>query len=202
MNKKVIIIGASGHGKVIADIVIKSNDILVGFLDDNVDKDTIIFQQYKVLGLTKDIENYQDCEFIIGIGNNEIRKKIADTYNVKWYTAIHPTSIIAEDVCIKEGTCVMARTVINMNAHIGRHCIINTGSIIEHDCIIEDYVHISPSVTLCGGVEIGMLTQIGARAVVRNYKKIIKKCMIGMGSVVVNDILEEGTYIGIPARRI
>ena len=202
MNRKVIIIGASGHGKVIADIVLKSQDILVGFLDDGVAKDTIIFDNYKVIGNLTCIEDYQDHEFIIAIGNNAIRKKIAESINVNYYTAIHPTSIIASDVLIEEGSCVMARSVINMHAHIKKHCIINTGSIIEHDCIIEDYVHVSPNAVLCGGVKVGTLTHIGASATVRNYKSITSNTIIGMGCVVSDDINEEGVYVGIPARKL
>ena len=202
MNKKVIIIGASGHGKVIADIVLKSQDILIGFLDDGIEKGTIIFDAFKVLGDISCIHDYPECEFIIGIGNNEIRKTIAEKYDVSYYTAIHPTAILPNEYTIEEGTTVMAKTVINMHAHIGQHCIINTGAIVEHDCNIEDYVHISPNATVCGGVRIGECTQIGASATVRNYKSITSHCMIGMGSVVTDDIKESGTYIGIPARRV
>ena len=202
MNKKIIIIGASGHGKVIADIVLKSHDILVGFLDDGIEKGTLIFDEYKVLGDSSCVEQYNDCEFIIGIGSNEIRNKISGRFNVKWYTAIHPSAIIATKAFIDEGCVVMANAIINMNAKIGKHCIINTGAIIEHDCEIGDYVHISPNATICGGVNIGAMTHIGASATIRNYKSITSNCVIGMGSVVVADINEEGTYVGIPARRL
>ena len=202
MNRKVIIIGASGHGKVIADIVLKSHDILVGFIDDGVAKETIIFDHYKVLGDISCVEYFKDYEFIIAIGNNAIRKKIAESINVNYYTAIHPTSIIASDVEIEEGTCVMARSVINMHAHIKKHSIINTGAIVEHDCCIEDYVHVSPNAVICGGVKVGTLTHIGASATIRNYKSITSNCTIGMGCVVTDDINEEGVYVGIPARKL
>lgn len=202
VNRKVVVIGASGHGKVIADIILKSHDILVGFIDDGVAKDTIIFDNYKVLGDTTMVNEYKDCLFIIGVGTNEIRKKIADKLDVNYYIAIHPNAIIASQVHIEEGTCVMAKTVINMDAHIGKHCIINTGSIVEHDCVLHDYVHVSPNATVCGGVEVGELTQIGASATIRNYKNITANTTIGMGAVVCDDINEEGVYVGIPAKKM
>lgn len=201
MNKKVIIIGASGHGKVIADIVLKSKDILVGFLDDGILVNTDILG-YEVLGKTEDLKNYPDCEFVIGIGNNKIRKRIAETYDVNWYTAIHPTAVIAMDTVICEGSVVMANAVINTSAQIGQHCIINTGAVIEHDNFIEDYVHISPNATLCGTVTVKEGTHIGAGAIIKNNTSITSNTIIGAGCVVTKDIIEEGTYVGVPARKL
>lgn len=201
MNRKVIIIGASGHGKVIADIVLKNHDCLVGFLDDGIEKDTEILG-YKVLGKTEDVMKYSDCEFVIGIGSNEIRHRIASQYSLNWYTAIHPSSQIGLDVHIGEGTVVMANAVINSCSKIGKHCIINTCSIVEHDNVIEDFVHISPHATLCGTVFIGEMSHIGANATIKNNIHIISNCRVGAGCVVVKDITKEGTYIGVPARRM
>lgn len=204
MNKKVIIIGAGGHGKVIADIVIKNKDIVIGFLDDSFEKGTAIISNYKVLGKISDCNqlNTEEVHFIIAIGNNEIRKNIAEKYNLKYYTAIHPTATIGMNVKIKNGTTIMANACINSNTSIGNHAIINTGAIIEHDNVIGDYTHISPNATLCGTVEIGTLTHIGASATIINNKKITHSCIIGAGTVVVNDINESGTYVGCPAKKI
>lgn len=201
MNRKVIIIGASGHGKVIADIVLKKHDCLVGFLDDGIEKNTEILG-YKVLGKTEDALKYHDCEFAIGIGSNEIRHKIASQYPLNWYTAIHPSAQIGMNVHIDEGTVVMANAVINSCSKIGKHCIINTCSIVEHDNVIEDFVHISPHATLCGTVFIGEMSHIGANATIKNNIHIISNCRVGAGCVVVKDITKEGTYIGVPARRM
>ena len=130
MHKKVVIIGASGHARVIADIVKSSGDNLVGFLDDNMDiQGNVIFEDKIVLGTTKeeDIEKYKDNYFIIGIGSNRVRKLISEKYpNLKYYTAIHPNAIIGSNVEIGEGTVLMAGTVINIGTKIGKHCIVNT----------------------------------------------------------------------------
>lgn len=202
MSKSVVIIGASGHGKVIADIIIKSSDKVVGFLDDGVEKGTLV-AGIEVLGKTEDYKNFADCEFVIAIGNPYIREKIADMLDVKWYTAIHPAAIISSlDVEIGEGTVVMANAVINSSAKIGKHCIVNTAAIVEHDNVLEDYVHISPNATLAGIVTVGKSTHIGAGACTKQVLNIAPDCTIGAGTVIVKDITESGVYVGTPARRI
>lgn len=202
MSKSVVIIGASGHGKVIADIVLKSGDKVIGFLDDGIEKGKLIVG-FEVLGKISDYKNYSDYEFVIAIGDPHIREKIADALNVKWHTAIHPTAVISSlDVEIGEGTVVMANAVINSCAKIGKHCIINTGAIVEHDNILSDYVHLSPNVALAGMVSVGKSTHIGTGACTKQVVNIASNCIIGAGSVIVRDINESGTYIGVPARKI
>lgn len=202
MSESVIIIGASGHGKVIADIVIKSGDKVVGFLDDNIEKGTLV-SGIEVLGSVPDYVKWKNCKFVIGIGDPYIREKIHDRMPVNWYTAIHPTAVISSlDVEIGEGTVVMANAVINSGAKIGKHCIINTAAVVEHDNILEDYVHISPNVTLAGIVHVGKSTHIGVGACVKQLINIESDCIIGAGAVVVSNIKEKGTYVGIPTKKI
>ena len=200
MNKQVIIIGASGHGKVIADIVLKSGDTIKGFLDDFNQEHEFI--GYPILGTTEDYQKYSDDYFVVGIGNAEIRERIISKLkNVKFYTAIHPSSVIsAIGVHIGEGTVVMANAVINSCASVGKHCIINSSSVVEHDNVIEDYVHVSVGTKLAGNVHIGKSTWVGIGATVKNNVSICNDCMIGAGTVVVKDIKEKGTYMGVPAR--
>ena len=208
MDKKVIIIGAGGHAKVIADIILKSGDRVLGFLDDNIETGTIIDNQegFEVLGKVDTVMELQEenpeLEFIIGIGNNNIRKNIAEEYNLKYYTAIHPTANIGFGVVIKEGTTIMANACISPSTYIGKHCIINTASIVEHDNIIREYVHISPSATLAGTVVIGVKTHIGAGATIINNVNVTSNVIVGAGAVVVKDITESGTYVGVPAKKI
>ena len=208
-KKNVVIIGAGGHGKVIADIIIKSGDNLLGFLDDNIEKGTVVIKNtsHVVIGKIEECikisEENPDVCFIIGIGNNQTRKDIADQYkDIKYYTAIHSSSQVAIDVDIGEGTTIMANACINTSAKIGRHCIINTASIVEHDNQIGDYVHLSPNVTCCGTVTIGELTHIGAGATIKNNINITDECIIGAGAVVVKDIQEKGIYVGVPAKKM
>lgn len=195
MNKKVIIIGASGHASVIADIIIANGDNVIGFLDDDINKDTI--------GKICDWEKYKDKEFVIGIGKNEIREKISRFMSdAKWYTAIHPSAVVSQKSIIEEGTVVMPNAVINSGAVVGKHCIINSAAVVEHDNKIDDYCHISVGAKLGGSVSIGRMTMIGMGAMVRNNLSVCCDCIIGVGAVVVKSILENGTYIGIPARKL
>lgn len=200
--KSVIIIGASGHGKVVADIIQKSGDKVYGFLDDNTELgDT--FLNFPVLGTIESYKKYKDnAEFIVAIGNAEIRDRISKKLQgADIYTAIHPTAVISDiDVTIGKGTVIMANVVINSGSRIGEFCIINTGAIVEHDNVIEDYVHVSVGAKLAGTVHIGKYTWIGIGAVVSNNLKICENCVIRAGAVVVENIIKSGNYQGVPAK--
>ncbi len=203
IKKRLVIIGASGHGKVIADIAIKLNryeEIL--FLDDN----TTIKEcgGFPVIGTSRDFLTYRDdSEFIIGIGNAQIRNRITDMLeheSATIATLVHPNSSIGQNVTIGQGTVIMAGAVINSDSRIGKSCIINTCASVDHDCILEDYVHVAVGAHACGTVQIGHHTWIGAGATVINNLSVCPECMIGAGAVVTRDIIENGTYVGVPAR--
>lgn len=199
--KDVIIIGAGGHARVIADIVRCRHDRLLGFLDDCA-KDGI--GDIPVRGTVKDYVNYPNACFVIGIGNASVRRKLAEEMKgVQWYTAIHPAAVVSElNVSIGPGTVVMAGAVINPGAAIGAHCIINTAAVVEHDNVIGDFAHISVGAKLAGTVTVGPDTWVGIGAVVSNNLSICGGSFIGAGAVVVKSIPEPGTYVGVPARRI
>lgn len=200
--KKVIIIGAGGHAKVCADIVLKSGDELVGFMDEI--NPTGSFLGYNKIGSIQEWTRYKNCEFLISIGNARERMRIAETLNeAKWYTAIHPSAVISGlDIEIEAGTMIMANAVVNAGTCIGKHCIINSGSIVEHDNIIEDYVHLSVGTKTGGHVHIGKKTWVGMGATIIDNIKIVDEVLIGAGAVVVKNINTCGTYIGIPAKKI
>lgn len=203
MKKQVIIVGASGHGKVVADIVQLAGDQVVGFLDDNPNLSNS-FIGLPILGSVDKFKNYTSCKFIIAIGNAAIRKRISEKMkNVQWYTAIHPSAIVSDiEVSIGEGTTVMANAVINAGTTIGKHCIINSSAIVEHDNQIGDFVHVSVGAKLAGNVHVGNNTWIGIGASVSNNLCICENCMIGAGAVVVHSIDEQGIYVGVPSRKI
>ena len=200
-NNSLIIIGAGGHGRVIADIAIKIGYTDIKFVDDNENGSCMGFP---IIGTTNDIESLNNgkTDFVIGIGNNVIRKKIAESYNVNWVTLIHPSAQISVNVTIGKGTVIMALAVVNANTTICKHCIINSSSVVEHDNIIKDYVHISPKAALGGTVQIGEKTHVGIGATVKNGISICDNCIIGAGSVVVKSIYDEGIYIGVPSGRL
>lgn len=202
--RKLIIVGASGHGKVIADIArtngYEKNEIV--FLDDNESLKEC--GGYPVVGKTGDAVRLatEDDRVIVGIGNAKIRKRMMEAYEeagLKIVTLIHPHAVIGENVVIEKGCVVMAGAVINPGTTIGKGCIINTCASVDHDCKLKGYVHVSVGAHVAGTVEIGAQTWIGAGATVSNNVVITADCMIGAGAVVVKDIAESGTYVGVPA---
>lgn len=197
MNK-LIIIGAGGHGKVIADIALKNGYTNICFIDDNAIGEVLGFP---IIGRTSDLPKLNDSatDFVIAIGNNKVRQDIAESYDVKWVTLVHPSAQIAVDVSIDTGTVIMANAVVNPSTKIGKHCIINTGAIVDHDNVIEDYVHISPRAVLGGVVYVGSLSHVGIGATVKNVITVCPNCVIGAGAVVVKNIVMSGTYVGVPA---
>ena len=198
--RKLAIIGASGHGKVVADIAKRNGYKEIVFFDD----DDSIHEcgGYPVIGKSSEARAI-DADVIIGIGNAGVRKQIQESIpDEKLITLIHPDAVVAEDVAIGKGTVVMAGAVINPGVRIGKGCIINTCSSVDHDCKVGDYVHISVGSHLCGTVSVGSGTWIGAGATVSNNISICPDCMIGAGAVIVKNIDSAGTYMGVPARRI
>lgn len=201
MNESVIIIGAGGHGKVVADIVTCSGDRVLGFLDDNHSE--AAFAGFPILGGTEDFRRFSDASFVIAVGSAAVRERLAEKIGgARLYTAIHPRAVIsALDTQIGEGTVIMANAVVNPGAKIGRHCIVNTAAVVEHDNLIDDFVHISVGAHLAGTVTVGKATWVGVGATVSNNLSVCGGCMIGAGAVVVRDITESGTYVGVPAVR-
>ena len=205
MKDKLIIIGASGHGKVVADIAIKMNKWQsIAFLDD--DESIKTSMGLEVIGRTADAFTYKDeADFFVAIGSNTTREKIQEKLieqGINVICLIHPSAVIGTNVEIGFGSVVMAGVVINSSSRIGNGCIINTSSSIDHDNVIENYVHISPGVNMAGTVKVGKGSWIGIGSVVSNNVNICSSCKVGAGAVVVKDITEPGTYVGVPVRRV
>ncbi|MFJ7186827.1 acetyltransferase [Lysinibacillus xylanilyticus] len=205
MKNKLLIIGASGHGKVVADIALKMEKWEnIAFLDDNESIKSSM--GLEVIGTSNDVFTYlEEYEIFVGIGNNTTRQKIhemLETVDASIPVLIHPDAVVGSQVDIGIGTAVMAGVIINCGTKIGKSCIINTGSTIDHDNYIEDYVHISPGVNLAGTVKVGQLSWLGIGSVISNNVNITSGCLVGAGSVVVKDITEPGVYVGVPVRRV
>jgi len=202
---KLIIVGASGHGKVIADIALKMDRWnSIAFLDD--DESIKSSMGIEVIGKSTDALKYiEDYDIFVGIGDNETREriqKLLEDNGASIPVLTHPDAVIGEQVELGSGTAVMAGAVINCCTKIGKGSIINTVASIDHDNLIEDFVHISPGVHIAGTVKIGKRTWIGIGSTVINNVNITSGCKIGAGTVVIKDITEPGTYVGVPARRV
>ncbi|MCR5152245.1 MAG: acetyltransferase [Prevotella sp.] len=173
--------GASGHAKVITDIIEALGDHVDGFIDDNE-------ALSELLGIPVTHGYEGQNPLIISIGSNKIRRMIAERLNARYVTAIHPQAIISPRATVGEGSVVMQGAILQSCVSVGKHCIINTGASVDHDCQVGDYVHVSPHATLCGNVTVGEGTWIGAGTTVIQGVRIGRWCVVGAGSVVTKDI--------------
>jgi sugar O-acyltransferase (sialic acid O-acetyltransferase NeuD family) len=189
--------GASGHGKVVFEIAEALGLPVEFFIDDN-EALTELFQ-IPVMSVIP-----FDCtRGVLSIGNNHIRKAISQQLaSHQFSTLVHPKANLSKRVTIADGTVVMAGVTINTGVQLGAHVIVNTNASIDHDCIIADFVHISPNVALCGGVTVGEGTHIGVGACVIPGVKIGKWTTVGAGTVVLHDVPDNAVIVGNPARRI
>lgn len=200
MNNKprLIIIGASGHGKVVADIASLNGFDDIVFLDDN--ESIKECGGYPVVGATNKAGQIEGFLFV-AVGNNFVRNRIMENNKGRVFPIlVHPSATLASNVEIGEGSVIMAGAVVGVDARVGKGCIVNTLSSVDHDCIIKDYVHVAVGAHVCGTVYIEENTWVGAGATIINNLSVCSDCMIGAGAVVVKNIDVAGTYVGVPAR--
>ncbi|MCR5151225.1 MAG: acetyltransferase [Clostridiales bacterium] len=196
--KRLNIIGASGHGKVVADIARLNGYDDIVFFDDN--------GSIKSCGGIKVAGNVgaaleSNGDFFIAIGKSQIREHMMKRFEGRFFPSlVHPGAVVAGDVKIGEGSLVAAGAVVNPGASIGRGCIINTCASADHDCNVSDFVHIAVGAHLSGSVSVGQRTWICVGASVVNNITICADCVVGAGAVVIKDITEPGTYAGVPAK--
>tara|TARA_B110000858_G_scaffold126305_1_gene143865 strand:- start:11460 stop:12071 length:612 start_codon:yes stop_codon:yes gene_type:complete len=201
MKKTIAIFGASGHSKVIIDIINLLDDYtIVGFYDDSKEG---IFEKFPILGkIDSNIKLVYDA-YVIGIGDNNIRKKIHNIFSdFPWVTLVHPSSIVCDNARIDNGTVICAGVIVQTHVTIGKHCIVNTGSSIDHDCSIGNFCSISPGAVICGGVKIEELSFIGANATIIQCLTIGSNCIIGAGSVIIRDTNDHCKIVGNPGKVI
>lgn len=210
MNKNLVIVGGGDHGSIVIDVVNKLNNFnIIGYID-KFDKGNVLGTNYlgddSVIELL--IKNYLGLNLVIAIGQINVTYarenivKFYSKYNVDFPSIISPTAIINQNVKIGKGTVVLDGVIVNNGCNIGDFTIINSGAILEHNSNIGNFAHIATNATLGGNVEIGDFTMIGAGACVLQYTKICKECMIGTGAVVIKDIMDPGTYVGNPAKKL
>jgi len=193
--KIIAVYGASGHGKVVADIAMTNGYDEVIFIDDG-DNPYLNFQEY--------IKLYA-YPIALGIGDNSMRKIVYEKIkeeNLEVKTLVHEKAIVAKDIILKEGVVIMAGVVVNIGSIIGRGCILNTSSVVEHDCNIGDFVHIAPNSTLAGDVFVNDMALVGIGSSIIQGKVIGENSVIGAGSVVISDIPDNVVSYGVPAKVI
>lgn len=203
---KIAIIGHGGQSKVIRDLIsLHSNAQIVAYLDDKYEElireDNIFVGP--ILSAEIILNFFRDVKFIIAIGENKIRRLVADKLEIAdehYVTLIHPTATVSPSAEIGFGSVIMAHSVINADTNIGNHAIINTNSVVEHDNKLGDFVHVSPNATLTGAVDIGDGVHVGAGATIIPNMRIGKWTMIGAGATVVHPIPSYCTAVGVPAK--
>ncbi len=200
MKSSIVIVGAGGHGRVVADAARLCGYKQVLFLDDAEKCDV------ELSGKTSDYLKFlNECDFFVAIGNNKVREKITNNMlnsGADIVSIVHPSAVIGSSVIIGKGSFVAPGAVINTGATIGNGAIINTCCSIDHDCKVDPFCHISVGSRIAGTVMIGKGCFVGAGATVINNITICENCTIGAGAVVVKDIEVSGTYVGVPALKI
>lgn len=196
---RLIIIGASGQGRVAADIAELTGFSDIVFLDDDPSASVGGYPLSGPVSMAHELEGL----LFVAIGNPAIRRKIMDSFpGRRFATLIHPKAAVSRRAEIGEGSIVMACAAVNPGAKLGRGCIVNTCGSVDHDSKVGEFVHVAVGAHVCGTVTVGDGTWLGAGAVISNNISVCGGCMIGAGAAVVRDIALPGTYTGVPARLI
>ncbi|MBP4137779.1 acetyltransferase [Flavobacterium geliluteum] len=205
-DKKIILIGYSGHAYVVADTVLENGYEIIGYSDKEESNMNHYNLPYLGFENNADFIGWQKkVSFILGIGDNKLRQNIAhliESKGKKVETIINKTANISKSVVIGNGSFINKNVVVNAFAVVGKNVILNTGCIIEHECILADAVHIAPGAVLAGNISIGERTFVGANAVIKQGISIGKDVVIGAGCVVISNIPDGKKVVGNPGRII
>lgn len=209
MKNRVLIIGAGGHSKVLIDILHLRKIEIIGILDKNAQLVGNSVLGVPIIGGDEIIEKYATDQILLvnAIGSvslPESRFKIFSHFKqlgFRFSQVIHPSAIIASDVCFGEGAQIMAGTVIQSGSKIGDNAIINTSVSIDHDCTIGPHTHIAPGVIFSGNVTVGEKSHIGVGATVIQGIKIGNKVVVGAGALVLKNIADQSVAVGVPAKK-
>jgi sugar O-acyltransferase (sialic acid O-acetyltransferase NeuD family) len=205
MADRLVIFGAGGHAKVVAEAALArtpGREIII--LDDAIEGRTMI-SGFPVSGGRDQLAALSDVPVVPAIGDNRARAQLIEWLLKRGHrleTIIHPSATVADSVKIDAGSFVSAGAIVIAEARICRGAIVNTGASVDHDCIVGEAAHIAPGVHLCGNVRIGPRTLVGVGTCIAPGISIWEDVIIGAGSTVIRDINESGTFIGNPARRL
>jgi sugar O-acyltransferase (sialic acid O-acetyltransferase NeuD family) len=197
----VVVIGAGGHGKVVVSTLLAAGIRVPCVLDDDEEKWGSEIFGVPVRGPVSDEVEYGRIA-VLGVGQNEERKRLAGALELDWATVIHPQAWVHPSVHLGAGTVVFAGAIIQPDTVIGRHVIVNTGALIDHDCDVGDYAHVAPGVKLSGGVRLDEGVFLGIGSCVIPGVRVGKWTTVGAGAAVVNDLPSEVTAVGVPARAL
>jgi len=202
MNKqKVVVIGAGGHAKVVASTLMAAGHQVVGFYDDDLQKRGTHIFGIPVVGPISELKYDSFSHAVIGIGLNEVRKRLVEKLDLDWITVIHPYAWVHPEVSLGAGTIVCAGAIVQPYSRIGSHVIINTKASVDHDCCVGDYVHLALS-HLAGGATAHEGAFLALGSIVFPGVQIGAWATLSAGSVAMKDVMPKSTVAGVPARLI
>lgn len=203
---KLLVFGAGGHGKVVADVARSAGWTLAGFVDDAPERDGTAIWGLPVTSLERIRREAPElASFALGVGDNGARARCHARLReagLAVVSLVHASAAVAPSARLGEGTVVMANASVNPDARLGAGCIVNTGAVVEHDCELGDYVHLSPNAALGGGVTIGPRAHLGLGAVALPGLHIGADARVGAGAAAIRDVADGVTVAGVPARPI
>ena len=209
--KKLIVIGAGGFGREVAFLIERINRQaptweLLGFLDD-VKETGISVNGYPVLGDIADVTDYPDVHIVCAVGSSKGRRGIIERVlrlapDTRFATLIDPSVEYSSLLSVGVGSILCAHTIVTVNVTIGAHVIVNLDCTVAHDVVLGDFVTLYPSVNVSGNTTVGNSTELGTGTQVIQGKHICSDAIIGAGSVIIRDITESGTYVGVPSRKV
>ncbi|MCZ8532007.1 acetyltransferase [Psychrobacillus psychrodurans] len=203
--EKIILIGDSGHAKVIEDCIRSQGDNVIAKLDDRYKEK--FYEGVIIKGPITLLEDLltDEVKIVIAIGSNTIRKSIVERLDIskeKYAVIIHSQAIVCSSVKVGHGSVIMPGVVVNAGAIIGSHAIFNSNSVVEHDCVVEDFTHISPGAILTGNVKVGQGSHVGAGSTIIPGVEVGSWTIVGAGSTVISNIESNVTAVGVPAKVI
>lgn len=199
-----VVYGAGGHGRVVADAAQAAELEVMGFLDDTVPAGGEVLG-WRVLGNADWLRGRQGVAVALGIGANDVRKQVAAKLHdlgAALATVVHPTAVVSPYAQLGPGVVVFALAVVNVGARVGRGAIVNTGSILEHDVEIGDFAHVASNAALGGAARVGADAMLGTGAVLLPGRVVGDRSIVGAGAVVSRDVAPDVVVAGVPARRM
>ena len=209
--KDLLVVGAGGHAKVILSTATLLGYKILGVVDDDSSLHGQHILNNKIIGDTEEFIHIlpgclESAAVIVAIGDNLVRrkivKKLSEKGNIRWATLIHPTAFVDQSCKLGEGTVIFAGVCIQPGVTIGDHSIANTGVTIDHDCHIQDFVHIAPGTNLAGEVKVGEGSFVGIGSQVIPGIQIENWITVGAGATVVSNLTKQTTYVGTPAKAV
>ncbi len=205
-RRQLVLLGAGGHGKVVANSAELSGFEVVGFLDEDERTWGSSTSYGPVLGGLDCLGGLGDVELIVCLGSGADMHRMVDRVrsqtSIRWATVIHPGATLARTVTLEPGTAILGGSAVTVDTSIGAHCTVSGNSVVGHDNVISDFVHVGPGATVCGNVEVGTGAFLGAGCTILPGVKIGQWATVGAGAVVTRNVPDQATVFGVPARLV